>query len=331
MRRPWIIVSLSLLLALVIGFAWFGRPQPEPEAGQASPMPSLNPLTERESPAPLAESTGEMPGTFDRTVNLETEGARPALREDHGYQPDEFARDRMQIFESFQQSVSRWTPQDFEQKSAERNQLSGREAYEVYVFLRSCLGQPESLEQVNRRIDRLAEIAERRPNRADGILGQIDSLQAGLERCEGIGSDGTGVPLMHDWLALSADLGFAQAQLAYHLSARWILSMQSDELFRQPQLVVDYRDRAAGYLRAAMLSGHPDALLEMARAIDDDIVFQRDPQAAFAYAYAAEQGGGGMEAETELFMKELEPELTAQQLREARERGRALCDRYCRG
>ncbi len=340
------LLGMGLFGVLLVGLAWFSQP-PADAPAQSTTGTDTEPTGSAPNAATDTEQSSDFPGTAEtterrRSVPNLARGVEPGanvapivFREDHGYEPDEFSQHRMQVFQAFQRNVAGWTPTDFDDKAANKAALTGREAYEVYVYLRSCLGQPESLEDVEQQIDaierRLQRIQPGDSNRLeDALLSRIDRLDQGLQRCEGVGTDGTGVALMHDWLSLAADLGFAQAQIAYHMSARWILSMQPNDLFRHPDLVMRYRDRATQYLTSALRSGHPDAILAMAHAIDDDIVFERDPADVYAWAYAAQLAEAGIDGESQRYIERATRELDDREIREARERGRALCDRYCR-
>ncbi len=244
---------------------------------------------------------------------------------------EEFDLTKIQIYRQFQSRSEDWTVETYQAKAARVDELSGREIYELYTYLRACHRQPRSVEALDRRVERIrgSERMNRRMS-AEEIEGIVDNYRQRLIRCETLPDDETLLPLMLDWLTLAANRGFPQAQIAYHRSARWLLSQDRWGVYRYPERVREYQQLAPAFLEAALKSGHHDALYEYSLALRENIIFDEDPVASYAYAVAADMAATGGNTEAQEIMALLDTVLEPAQLREARQSGRDLCQTYCR-
>ena len=132
-----------------------------------------------------------------------------------------------------------------------------------------------------------------------------------------------------EWLTRAAKRGYPLAQIAYYRSYRWLASRKPYLVFSDVQRIYAYRSLAPLFLDAAIGSGHAEAFVEMARALNEGIVFERNVESAYAYAMAAQEAGRPDLSVADELIGELEAELSPAQGREARRRARELCDAYC--
>jgi hypothetical protein len=206
-------------------------------------------------------------------------------------------------------------------------------AYQVYVYLRTCLDTPGTAEQLEQRIQGMRWQRENHPDSLseEELTRRVDNLHAGALRCEGL--EVLPLPLesaLIDWLTRAADLGYGQAQLAYHQSIRWLLGRKQQLIYRQPERVHEYRLKARAHLEQVLSTGHTEAFIENAQALVEGIIVDRDPVLAYGHAHAADLASHGQNRQARNFLAVLEPELDPGQMREGRELGRLLCQAHCR-
>ena len=101
-------------------------------------------------------------------------------------------------------------------------------------------------------------------------------------------------------------------------------------LYREPHYLDLHREKSIEYFGQSLASGHPQAFLAYAQAILDDVLFEPDLTAAYAHLYAGDLAGGGAEPAIRERLDQLEPRMTAGDLREARQWGRQLCRDWCK-
>lgn len=250
---------------------------------------------------------------------------------DSAYTPDEYSLTKIQVYRNFQAASEQWTVETYDAKAAKADELSGREIYEMYTYLRACHRQPRTVEALDLRVKRIR--GSERMNRRmapEEIEAMVDNYQRRLIRCESLPDDRVLEPLMLDWLTLAASRGFPQAQIAYHRSARWLLTHDRWGVYRYPERVREYQRLAPAFLEAALESGHHDALYEYSLALRENIIFDSDPVAAYAYAVAADMASSLGNQEAQEIMALLETVLEPDDIRDARLNGRELCATHCR-
>lgn len=348
-NRRKFIVAAALAIAAVGGLLILNlRPTPPPadgsgvmlaesgDAGEASSpaLPPLRPLTTPVATGHKGTADSELPPEF-----IAPTGLLPDPWPESDYLPEEYEQGKIDIFYRFQRSTRDWTVETFAGKVAQVDELSGRDAYEVYAYLRACHRQPRNAQQMEQRLAQVREnnsgdgSGRRRGRRMseDDMARYADGLRNGLVRCEALPPDEELLPMMMGWLTLAAERGFPQAQIAYHKSIRWLLALEPWGVYRYPQQVHDYRRLAPLFLEAALRSGHADVFNEYSIALRERVIFEEDPQAAFAYAHAATLASVDPHEEAESAMRALAAVLTPEQQRKAREMGRELCNEWCRG
>lgn len=241
-----------------------------------------------------------------------------------------YAQGRMQIFGRFwRDAENTWDAARFRLAEVDQETLNGRQAYQAYVYLRTCLDAPRSPADATEYLDRVERAAEhnRRLQNPDQLERILERVDAALLRCEGLEGD-----LEDDamtWLLRAAERGYPLAQIAYHRSYRWLASRKPYLIFGDAGSVYAYRQLAPKFLAAALGSGHAEAFAEMAQALEEGIVFDRDPQAAYAYALAAELAGGQELEVGRRLAKALVETLSPSERRDAKRKARELCDTYC--
>ncbi|MEM9321301.1 MAG: hypothetical protein AAGA41_00600 [Pseudomonadota bacterium] len=310
----------------------------------SGPSETLRPSPPTASPAPDSEATSPGASSARRAgvVALPTTGPvaaagrsgvagtpDPLSFPSQRFEPDAYEMPRMAIFGRFWRAAEEgWDSRRFENAVTEKAYLDGRQSYQAYVYLRTCLDAPRTEGQYGDFLERLegaatGDLDERQLRRLTRVL---DRAEAGLVRCEGLPGDLE--PLALEWLTRAAERGYPLAQIAYYQSFRWLSGRKPYLLFGERDGLWRYRQLAPAFLEAALGSGHPEAFVEMGRALADGVVFDENPAEAYAYALAAELAGERATIGREL-RAELAVQLGSEQQGEARDRARELCDRYC--
>ncbi|MDX1569520.1 MAG: hypothetical protein R3200_03480 [Xanthomonadales bacterium] len=327
----------SAVIVLVIGCSlilwWFAGTPPAPRAETPERVTEVVPREEAPGDA-RGEigilSTPQVPTGVDPRVAAASDGAPGERIPSQLFRADAYRMGRMQIFGEFWRTAeSEWDSERYQLAEADEALLDGRESYQVYVYLRTCLEAPRSAFEADRYLARVQAAAEhnrrlQNPRRLERILSRVD---AALARCEGL--EGDLEPAAMAWLTRAAQRGYPLAQIAYYRSYRWLASRKPYLIFSDVQRIYAYRSLAPLFLDAAIGSGHAEAFVEMARALHEGIIFDRNSQAAYAYALAAEEAGSPELSVAADLLGELEPELSPVQSREARKKARELCDAYC--
>ncbi len=340
-RRTRIEIVCATLVAVgLFAGLWLTEPQPpmsvnNPEAfiDTASLPPSTgddNPV-QKTSRLPVVKPAGSISGIGPSPHSASPQLPPTTLWPDSSYTEDEYSLTKIQVYRKFQAASEQWTVETYDAKAARADELSGREIYELYTYLRACHQQPRSVETLDRQVQRIrgSERLSRRVAPED-IEAMVDGYQRRLIRCESLPEDRALEPLMLDWLTLSASRGFPQAQIAYHRSARWLLTHDRWGVYRYPERVRQYQRLAPAFLEAALESGHHDALYEYSLALRENVIFDEDPVASYAYAVAADMASSSGNREAREIMALLETVLEPDDIRDARLNGRELCATHCR-
>lgn len=107
-----------------------------------------------------------------------------------------------------------------------------------------------------------------------------------LAECEGLLSD-EGVAKT-DWLSLAAEQGGIEAKLMYPVNPEYTLG-DAQAFLKNPERVMEWKQRSMRYLDEAASIGSQDALLALSGAYENGVITRRDPMLAYAYAAAAER------------------------------------------
>ena len=338
--RP-ILLAAGLIAA--IGLVWWLLPAASRESGSlATPSHNETQITEPVRQAGLKQAPAaerrvakrrSLPPAGSRQLPMGEELLTPPVVAGAAFRAEDYSKTRMQIYYEFQRAVRSWTPEIFNQKTQQRETLTGEQIYEAYVYLRSCLDSLRSVAGYQQRAQAMERHHQRNPD--DFPLAEIqqalDRYRSDLVRCEGVGKNqANGLePLLVDWLSLSAERGYPQAQIAYHQSIRWLLTRQAMTVYRDPRAVRQYRDLAPSYLQAAVRSGHSEAFAEYSLAMQEGILFKQDFELAFAYARAGDLAAHGNNDTATTYLAIMENVLEPSQIAAGRKRGRELCDQWC--
>ena len=342
-KKTQLMLAAGITTAVFIG--WLLASDPPQTISPASLSPKESPVAKPSDQLalkqpPVAKPVGKQRVAQRRSLpSAGTQGPAEALLPPENtpgavFRAEDYSKTRMQIYLEFQRAVLTWTPEIFDQKTQRRGSLTGEEIYQAYVYLRSCLDSLRSVDSFRQRVQALEEHQQRHP--VDFPLDELEQVLEGyrtdLARCEGvgIGLNGSFELLLVDWLSLAAERGYPQAQIAYHQSIRWLLTRQRMSVYRDPQAVRRYRERAPVYLQAAVRSGHSEAFVEYSLAMQEGILFAQDDELAFAYARAADLAAHGANDMATTYMAIIEKILSPGKIAAARTRGRELCDLWCR-
>lgn len=331
----WLILVPGLLAGLwwLVGLESNPPVAPEPiaEAAPAPPPPAA--AKAESSPAratlPKADVGQPVSPQAQQTPELTAQSQGPVSH----FQDAEYSQSRMEIYVEFYDRARTWSLDDYRRQRVRREALDGREAYQAYVFLRTCLETPRTRQALDRRLQAIEQDRQGNPENwnPEQYRTMVQRWEEGLARCEGL--DDLEQPLeavLVDWLTHAADQGYGQAQLAYYQSARWLLGRQQPLIYRQPERLHEYRHKARAYLERALSTGHPEAFAEWAMAYIEGVIVPHDPLQAYAHAHAADLASHGQNTAARGFAAIAEAELEPDGMRQAREIGRSLCDRYCR-
>lgn len=207
----------------------------------------------------------------------------------------------------------------------------GEAAFLIYLRYLSCAQIPSeqaSFDQIMNQY--VQQRANNQPD--DPVNDRMDTLMANLELsfefCQEI--EGDPQRMAYQWLRASADLNYLPAMIKFPIDAQSLFYPRL--AFRQPELLVEFRSSALDYLNQALVSGHPSAFLQYAYLYQTDTLLEPDPQQIYAYAYAAKLAGfdPSLSAYVDQMMATAEIQLEIDEVSDAREMGRQLCERYCR-
>lgn len=224
-------------------------------------------------------------------------------------------------------AVANWRFEDYRRHS-DKARLDGEAAYQAYLFLKSCVGSETTANGYHDQLAQLQVLYDRNRERVSArqLEARLNSLEQGFERCNGLGENPLETAI--DWLQLAADLGYLAAQIGFYQELPELLRQDRWAVFRRPEFLDLYHQRAPDYLHAALASGHPEAFRHYGVAVFEGIVFEADSILALAYYHAADLAlDNGQDSIRDSASV---TGLSAQQLREARRLGEDLCAQYCR-
>lgn len=107
-----------------------------------------------------------------------------------------------------------------------------------------------------------------------------------LAECEGLLSDEDVAKT--DWLSLAAEQGGIEAKLMYPVNPEYTLG-DAQAFLKNPERVMEWKQRSMRYLDEAASNGSQDALLALSGAYENGVITRKDPMLAYAYAAAAER------------------------------------------
>jgi len=131
-------------------------------------------------------------------------------------------------------------------------------------------------------------------------------------------------------LKRAAENGHVLAQIDFSSIGKSLIT-HNDQSIINPNLIHEFKAKAMDFLRLASLSGHPEALLKVAREYDAGAIVDTDPFLAYAYVIAYEEAAkrtqnhakGGMDT---LIKANSETLLTIRERKDARIYGFKIFD-----
>jgi len=168
-------------------------------------------------------------------------------------------------------------------------------AYRLYMYYGVCSNVPRTAQQIDRRLQEMADRAETaRRRRLESLGYQADQLADMYELCQAIPPEVDCRLQAMDWMTEAVRLGHEVARVQFYEKAMGFM-MRPDPWFGGPplflertELIPQFKATASQALSGALENGHPEAYLAMSEAVLDGVVFARDPVMAMAYARAAE-------------------------------------------
>lgn len=223
-----------------------------------------------------------------------------------------------------------WEFSDYQQKTANPDAIDGETAWEAFNFARSCVGEPRTEQQFEFHLEQASEVyeANRRRMSEERFNQYVDRVQNSFLRCQEFANADV-VAVAAEWLQLAADLDYLPAQIGFYQRLPRLLRETQGRVFREPHYLDMHRVKSVEYLNRALESGHHLAFSEMARALEDGVVFQPDPVAALAYLITADAIAGGNDMSILDRKTTLEDQLSLGDVRIAEQWARGLCLRYC--
>lgn len=337
--KPRHLIVMGLPVICLAGLWWYGEADQGPGAGpnrnQAADIAPVEAVDNEqvvvdEPSIQKSRSAGDRRADVGRPQAIGQPGRAPALMSER-FPADAYSQQRMEIFGEFwRRAETEWTADNYRAALQRKDALSGEEAYQVYVYIRTCLDAPRTESQAMSYFERAEAALARNPRMADSsrFSRWLDGIENGLARCIGLEDMELEVTAL-EWLTRAASRGYPLAQIAFYRSYRWLMARRPGLITRDAGRIDYYRAMAPKFLSAALDSGHGEALAEMGQALHDGIVYDRDPEGAYAYALAALDAGiDDLEVAVGL-TRILEGELTPSMRMDARRRADELCATHC--
>ena len=187
---------------------------------------------------------------------------------------------------------------------------------------RAKAGDPEAAYALYLKINECKEIID---SRAMGASSQpIPDAARQLEEC--IALDPESYATASQWLELAADRGNLSAMLLYSSAPEAMLT-DAAEMLKDPQAVVEYKQKAVRHLENAALLGSVDALLRLGNAYRAGIITNQDYQRSYAYYEAVKMIDPSLVPQQTV--DDIGRSLNSRELIASRDQGRAIYERCC--
>jgi hypothetical protein len=287
-----IIVAAVLVLGLA---AYALRPAPQSDIGAVPEEASSPAAGNDETPEPEA-ADGEAPDEareLARRAQQLGETRQSELRQ-LAVSRDPFPRHvRMDDYKAALWSEIQANPPRLEAPGDPA--IDAEMAYGQYMYYGMCSMAPRTAQQVDQRLERIADRAERaRGRHLEELEFRADQTIDMYELCLPIPLDVDCREQAVVWMTEAVRLGHEVAQVQYYEKIMGFLLRPDPYLggpplvMQNPDLIWEFRSTAARALESALEIGHPEAWLAMSRAVSDGVVFAKNPVLALAYARVAE-------------------------------------------
>jgi hypothetical protein len=292
MFKRILIVSLGLLAAAFVAYALWPAGQEENQIVSGQTAPPSDGGDAPEAPADEAGPDDE-PQQLARRARQLGESRRSELRElavsQHRLPHDV----PMEDYKAALWSDIKLNPPRLETRGDP--ELDAEAAYTQYMYFGMCSMAPRTGRQADRRLEQLAERAERTRGRyLRGIENRVNQTIDMYELCSRIPPDVDPRREAILWMSEAVRLGHEIAQVQYYEKVKGFLlrpdpyTNDAPLALQQSSLIGEFKATARMALNGALEKGHPEAYLAMSRALFEGVLYSRDPVMAFAYARAAE-------------------------------------------
>ncbi|WP_171966796.1 sel1 repeat family protein [Stenotrophomonas bentonitica] len=129
-----------------------------------------------------------------------------------------------------------------------------------------------------------------------------------------------------DWLRRGAEQGHLGAQLVFVADPEQALG-GLQEIFKNPDVVIEYKRQAMEYLESAADRGSMDALLRLGNAHQVGVMTEQDNTTSYAYYLAAERAAPGTVSSNR--QQWLRDRLSVEQIRESKVKAEEIYDECC--
>ena len=294
--KPVLIITVALLgLAVVASFFRSQTTQPPVEAAPELQAPQSADSTPEVAPVAEAEKGDSEILGVNRRLSRSGETAESAQRVRASSDEPETIPHDVAIVEY---KASLWA--DIQANPPDLRDLNDPEvdadlAYRLYTYYGNCSVTPRTEQQVDRRLERIAERVEHAMGTGlQSMEGRVDRVMGNYELCLLIPSEvDCRLEAVH-WLTKAVHLGHDVAEVQYYNKAMGFI-LRPDTFtndpplaMQQPGLVSEFKDTARLGLARALEKGRPEAYLANSQALLEGLIYPKNPMEAFAYARAAE-------------------------------------------
>ena len=325
------ILSLIGVLLAVAGVLWWQQQQAVSAPVQA---PTAAVGARMEAPAPaVTGASPDRPADAQETA-VDATVAPTVAKESHPQVNPAAATDPVRIdltrqIWSLREEAHSWTPAIFRAIVDSAEPLDPEQAYLAYEYLKSCLGAPRTLAEVDRQLENYEQAHRRDPESFDlNMLDQaLSSMQRTQDRCLGLDADLTGAA--YNALEISADSGFMPAVVEYLTDGASLLLRDQTWLFAHPDHAARFRLRAHSYAAQALAANEAEAILAYGRFLFNGIVAPPRRAEGYAYASVAARIDPHERNLDQGILEMMRREMSRSELDEAEAMAARLCERYC--
>lgn len=293
------IVSLAAAAAVaLVAIAYLVRQQPAPVIDDSGPEPLaetvVGPQTGTEDAGDPAEPTVLDPPHFSQSARPLGEAETRRLQQmvaahepfPHDVRMDHYKQELWSEIIANPPEIMR--PGDPE--------LDGDMAYRLYMYFGNCSIAPRTAHHVDLQLERITNRAQENASaRAlERLEDSANQLLNFYELCLLIPPEVDPRMEAVTWMGEAVRLGHEVALVQYYEKAMGFI-LRADRWTDRPPLVMlhaglieEFKSTARYALSRAMEYGHPEAYLAMSEALDEGVIYPRDPVLAYAYARVAE-------------------------------------------
>lgn len=337
MRYALPVITLAALGLVAI--AWWSDQETvtstEFQGASQTPHPEQSDATPTEPPAATAEGLPDPP---PQSVALEVTkgGAESAAANTNLIAPPPPPPPMALRYRRDVSQAQQWSAEDLREAVGERGDLralDGETLYQASLFVRSCQGHSSDPAQLAQQLSQYESWHERDPEgfSADQLSQAVEAAEKGFMRCDGLEEDS--LYLAFDLLEMAALRGYPVAQLEFPSAGQEMISRDPDWPFRQPEIVLRYRETVMASVAGGLATGMSEMLMVQAILLHEGWLGEPDAVNALAYAYAAERADLDLPSfldDPQSLIDHMATDHVSNDERDyARGMARDLCERYC--